>query len=65
MAHLDVKENSSSSLVDTVRFDLCLLCTNTALFLCFVGRFTEAVLVVPLVLLDLERCRDFLHPSGP
>ena len=43
--------------VDTLGFDL-----NVSYFIC---RFSKAVLVVPLDLLDFECCGDFLHPSGP
>lgn len=31
---------------------------------CLICRFPQAVLVVPLVLLDFKCCGDFLHPSG-
>lgn len=42
---------------------LGLICSVLTL-LGLIGRFPQAVLVVPLVLLDFECCGGFLHPSG-
>lgn len=60
LAHLGVEENSSSSLVLILLGLICGVLTLLGL----IGRFPQAVLVVPLVLLDFECCGGFLHPSG-
>lgn len=66
MPHLAVEENFPLELMLLGFSRVSRLFTlHVFLFNVFPGRFPKAVLVVPLALLELERCGDFLHPSGP